>query len=130
MDPRVEKRLGLKELADKIVSAQEAAALIEDGTVVGMSGFTRAGDAKVVPMALAERAKTEQIKIDVYTGASLRPEVDNYLAAAGVINKRGPFQGDSVMRGLINKGEIKYVDAHLSHNAELVRQGVIGPIKP
>ncbi|MEG0439413.1 MAG: acetyl-CoA hydrolase, partial [Solibacillus sp.] len=65
MDPRVEKRLGLKQLADKIVSAQEAAALIQDGTVVGMSGFTRAGDAKVVQMALAERAKTEQIKIDV-----------------------------------------------------------------
>ncbi len=31
MDSRVEKRLGLKQLADKIVSAQEAAALIEDG---------------------------------------------------------------------------------------------------
>ena len=129
MDPRVEKRLGLKELAGKIMSAQEAAALIEDGSVVGMSGFTRAGDAKVVPMALVERAQNEKFKIDVYTGASLGPEVDNHLAAAGVINKRGPFQGDAVMRGLINKGEISYVDAHLSHNAELVRQGIIGPIK-
>ena len=108
---------------------QEAAALIEDGTVVGMSGFTRAGDAKVVPMALVERAKNEQIKIDVYTGASLGPEVDNHLAAAGVINKRGPFIGDAVIRNLINKGEVTYVDAHLSHNAELVRQGIIGPIK-
>ena len=102
MDPRVEKRLGLKGLADKIVTAEQAAALIEDGTVVGMSGFTRAGDAKVVPMALVERAKNEKIKIDVYTGASLGPEVDNHLAAAGVINKRGPFQGDAVMRGMIN----------------------------
>ena len=37
-----------------------------------MSGFTRAGDAKVVPMALVERAKNEKFKIDVYTGASLR----------------------------------------------------------
>ena len=33
------------------------------------------------------------------------------------------------MRNLINTGEITYVDAHLSHNAELVRQGIIGPIK-
>ncbi|HIX43265.1 MAG TPA: acetyl-CoA hydrolase, partial [Candidatus Kurthia intestinigallinarum] len=97
------------------MTASEAAALIVDGTVVGMSGFTRAGDAKVVPMALVERAKNEQIKIDVYTGASLGPEVDNHLAAAGVINKRGPFQGDRVMRNLINTGEITYVDAHLSH---------------
>ena len=129
MDPRVEKRLGLKQLADKIVSAQEAAALIEDGSVVGMSGFTRAGDAKVVPMALVERAKNEKFKIDVYTGASLGPEVDKYLAEAGVIRKRGPFQADAGIRNLINTGEITYVDAHLSHNAELVRQGIIGPIK-
>lgn len=129
MDTRVEKRLGLKELADKIVSAQEAAALIEDGSVVGMSGFTRAGDAKVVPMALVERAKNEKFQIDVYTGASLGPEVDKYLAEAGVIRKRGPFQADAGIRNLINSGEVTYVDAHLSHNAELVRQGIIGPIK-
>jgi len=129
MDSRVEKRLGLKELADKIVSAEQAAALINDGDVVGMSGFTRAGDAKVVPMALVERAKNEKFKIDVYTGASLGPEVDNYLAGAGVIRKRGPFQGDKGIRTQINSGDILYVDAHLSHNAELVRQGIIGPIK-
>lgn len=129
MDSRVEKRLGLKELADKIVSAEEAAALFNDGDVVGMSGFTRAGDAKVVPMALVERAKNEKFKIDVYTGASLGPEVDNFLAGAGVIRKRGPFQGDKGIRTQINSGDILYVDAHLSHNAELVRQGVIGPIK-
>lgn len=129
MDPRVEKRLGLKELTDKIMTAEEAAALIQDGSVVGMSGFTRAGDAKVVPMALVERSKNEKFKIDVYTGASLGPEVDKYLAEAGVIRKRGPFQADSGIRNLINSGDITYVDAHLSHNAELVRQGIIGPIK-
>lgn len=129
MNSTIEKRLGLPGLADKIVSAQEAAALIQDGTVVGMSGFTRAGDAKVVPMALVERAKNEKFKIDVYTGASLGPEVDKHLAEAGVINKRGPFQADSGIRNLINSGDITYVDAHLSHNAELVRQGIIGPIK-
>lgn len=129
MEEQILNRIGMKELQGKVMSADEAAALIVDGSVVGMSGFTRAGDAKVVPMALVERAKTEKFKIDVYTGASLGPEVDNHLAAAGVINKRSPFQGDRVMRGLINTGEISYVDAHLSHNAELVRQGIIGPIK-
>lgn len=129
MDSRVEKRLGLKELANKIMTAEEAAALIQDGSVVGMSGFTRAGDAKVVPMALVERAQNEKFKIDVYTGASLGPEVDKYLAEAGVIRKRGPFQADSGIRNMINTGDITYVDAHLSHNAELVRQGIIGPIK-
>ena len=32
------------------------------------------------------------------------------------------------MRNLINKGEVLYVDAHISHNAELFRQSTIGPI--
>lgn len=129
MDQRVEKRLGLKILTDRVVSAEEAAALIPNGAVVGMSGFTRAGDAKVVPMALVERAKNEQFKIDVYTGASLGPEVDKYLAEAGAIRKRGPFIADPMIRGQINTGDVLYVDAHLSHNAELVRQGIIGPIQ-
>ncbi|WP_342471048.1 acetyl-CoA hydrolase/transferase family protein [Ureibacillus sp. FSL K6-3587] len=129
MDSIIEKRIGVPKLRDRIVSAEEAAALIPDGAVVGLSGFTRAGDAKVVPMALVERAKKEKFKIDVYTGASLGPEVDHYLAEAGVIRKRGPYQGEKAMRNLINKGDILYVDAHLSHNAELVRQGIIGPIK-
>lgn len=65
MDPRVEKRLGLKELLNKVVSAEQAAALINDGDVVGMSGFTRAGDAKVVPMALVERAKKKSFPISI-----------------------------------------------------------------
>ncbi len=128
MELTVEKRIGISSLLDKVMSAEEAAKLIQDGDVVGMSGFTRAGDAKVVPLALAERAKNEKVKIDVYTGASLGPEVDQVLAEAGVIRKRAPYQGDPVIRNLINKGEILYTDSHLSHNAELVRQGIIGPI--
>lgn len=128
MEQVIEKRIGIKSLVNKVVSAKEAAALIQHGDVVGMSGFTRAGDAKVVPFALAERAENEKLKIDVYTGASLGPEVDQKLAAAGGIRKRGPYQGDPVIRNLINTGEVLYVDAHLSHNAELVRQGIIGPI--
>ncbi|CAM5196748.1 Acetyl-CoA hydrolase OS=Lysinibacillus sphaericus OX=1421 GN=cat1_2 PE=3 SV=1 [Lysinibacillus sphaericus] len=71
MDAIIQKRLGNKELESKVVSADVAAALLSDGDVVGMSGFTRAGDAKVVPMALVERAKNEKFQIDVYTGASL-----------------------------------------------------------
>ncbi len=128
MELTIEKRIGISSLLDKVTSAEKAASMIQDGNVVGMSGFTRAGDAKVVPLALAERAKNEKLKIDVYTGASLGPEVDQILAEAVGIRKRGPYQGDPALRNLINKGEVLYVDAHLSHNAELVRQGIIGPI--
>lgn len=128
MDEKLAKKLRNEQLRNKVVTAEEAASWIKDGMVLGMSGFTRAGDVKVVPLALVEKAKTESFKVDVYTGASLGPEVDQYLAEAGVIRKRSPFQADSGIRNKINRGDITYVDAHLSHNAELVRQGIIGPI--
>ena len=83
-------RIRHKLLQDKIVTADEAATWITDGMLVGMSGFTRAGDAKIVPLALVEKAKTENFKVDVYTGASLGPEVDQYMAQAGIIRKRAP----------------------------------------
>ena len=128
MEEKVAKRIRNEQLRSKVVTAEEAASWITDGMVLGMSGFTRAGDVKVVPLALVEKAKTESFKVDVYTGASLGPEVDQYMAEAGIIRKRGPFQGDAGIRNKINSGDVTYVDAHLSHNAELVRQGIIGPI--
>lgn len=42
-------------LAQKIMSAAEAAALIPAGANIGMSGFTGAGYPKQVPQALAAR---------------------------------------------------------------------------
>lgn len=124
------ERLRDKRLADKIVTADEAASWIEDGMTLGLSGFTRAGDAKLVPIALAEKAKRENkpFGVNVYTGASLGADVDAIMAEAGIVNKRVPFQADSTMRKKINDGSIMFVDQHLSHTAELIRTGVMGQI--
>ena len=84
------KKIRHTALQNKIVSAQEAASWIKDGMILGMSGFTRAGDAKVVPLALVEKAKVEKFQVDVYTGASLGPEVDQQMAEAGLFG-RGPL---------------------------------------
>ncbi len=54
-------RIRLSSLQNKVMSAHEAAALIRDGMTVGMSGFTRAGEAKAVPLALIDRAKDEKL---------------------------------------------------------------------
>ena len=124
------ERLRDKRLADKIVTAEEAASWITDGMTLGLSGFTRAGDAKMVPIALAKRAKQESkpFKVNVYTGASLGADVDAIMAEAGIVNKRAPFQADATMRKSINNGDMLFVDQHLSHTAESVRNGVIGSI--
>lgn len=127
MDKRLD-RIKSEKLRDRIVSAEEAASWIEDGMTLGLSGFTHAGDAKAVPMALAKRAESERFKVDVYTGASLGSNIDAMLAQSGIVNKRLPFQSDPVMRRKINEGEILYTDHHLSHTAELIRDGVIGPV--
>src|SRR5512145_728487 len=95
-------RIGLKSLWGKVVGAEEAALLIKDGMTVGMSGFTRSGDAKVVPMALAERASEAPMKITLLTGASLGSDIDKTLAEAKLLSRRIPFQADPVLRKSIN----------------------------
>ena len=98
------------QLRDVVVSPEEAASWIEDGMTLGLSGFTRAGDAKAVPLALVKRAETETFKVNVFTGASLGSDIDRLFAEAGIINKRLPFQADPTMRKKINDGELLFVD--------------------
>lgn len=112
------------QLRQRVVSAEEAASWIKDGMTLGLSGFTRSGDVKAVPFALAERAKKEPLKVNLFTGASLGSDIDKIFAQAGMVNRRLPFQADSVMRNKINEGNLLYVDQHLSHTAELVRAEV------
>ncbi|NCU19784.1 acetyl-CoA hydrolase/transferase family protein [Candidatus Falkowbacteria bacterium] len=108
-------------LRERIVTADEAALLIRDGMTVGMSGFTRAGEAKAVPMALAARAKTEPLKITLMTGASLGNDLDKTLTEAHVLARRIPFQSDPALRRAINHGEVMFIDQHLSETVEMLR---------
>ncbi|MDY7577666.1 acetyl-CoA hydrolase/transferase family protein [Herbaspirillum sp. RTI4] len=128
MHDEYQDRIRLPALRERIVSADQAAEWIHDGMTVGMSGFTRAGDAKVVPLALAERARHQQLKITLMTGASLGSDVDKTLTEAGVLARRMPFQADPVLRAAINRGEVMFVDQHLSETVELLRTRQIGPI--
>lgn len=121
-------RIKAIELQDRVVSADEAASWIKDGMTLGLSGFTRAGDAKAIPYALVRRAETEKFKVNVFTGASLGSDVDKLMAEAGIVHKRLPFQADPAMRRKINTGNMLFVDHHLSQTAEWVRAGVIEPI--
>jgi succinyl-CoA:acetate CoA-transferase len=118
-------RIKNESLRERVVSAEEAASWIEDGMTLGLSGFTKAGDAKAVPLALVKRAESEPIKVNIFTGASLGADIDKIMAEAGIINKRLPFQADATMRKKINSGEMLFTDIHLSHVSELVRSGIL-----
>ena len=121
------------ELAKKIMSADEAAALIRSGDQVGMSGFTGSGYPKVVPIELARRIseanfRGEKFQVSVFTGASTGPELDGALAMAGGINLRLPYQSDPETRKRINAGEMEYMDIHLSHVAQIMEYGFLGKL--
>jgi len=122
------ERIRMPSLLARVSTATAAAEWIQDGMTVGMSGFTRAGDAKVVPLALAERARRERLKITLMTGASLGSDVDKTLTEAGVLARRIPFQADATLRAAINRGEVMYIDHHLSETVELLRTQQIAPI--
>ncbi len=124
----LEDRIRNSSLQDKVVTPAEAAALIKDGMTIGMSGFTRAGDAKAVPVAMAAQAKTTPFKITLLTGASLGHDVDKILTEAGVLARRMPFQVDRTLRAAINRGEVMFIDQHLSETVEQLRSNQIGPV--
>jgi succinyl-CoA:acetate CoA-transferase len=120
-----------KGLKSKVMSAEAAAALIPNGAVLGMSGFTGAGYPKAVPIALAKRAvedrlKGKPFKVSALTGASTGPELDQVMGLTEAMSFRFPYNGDAVLREKINAGVIEYQDMHLSHAGSLVRYGYYG----
>jgi len=118
----------------KMMTAEEAASLINDGDTVGFSGFTPAGAAKAIPSAIAERAKAEHeagrpFKIGVVTGASTGQMLDGALAEANAISWRTPYQSNPSLRKKINAGETRFFDMHLSAMPQQVRYGFLGKFR-
>jgi succinyl-CoA:acetate CoA-transferase len=131
--PTTASRIAHPGLRQKIMSAEAAAALIEHGDHVGMSGFTGAGYPKALPLALARRIQQRheaghEFRIGVWTGASTAPELDGALAKVGGMDMRLPYQSDPVCRARINEGEMAYIDLHLSHVAQYVWFGFLGKL--
>ena len=118
-------------MAFRIITAEEAAAVIKNGDNVGFSGFTPAGSPKAVSVALAKRAEEEHakgnpFKINVFTGASTGDSIDGVLTRANAINFRAPYQTNADFRKAANSGLVNYADLHLSQMAQEVRFGFMG----
>jgi succinate CoA transferase len=116
-----------------ILSAEEAAALIRNDDVIGFSGFTPAGSAKVIPTAIAAKARVEHaagrpFQVGVITGASTGPSLDGELSKADAIKFRTPYQSDKDLRESINAGKTHFFDMHLSLLPQYVRYGFLGEL--
>ena len=116
-----------------ILTAEEAASLIPNGAMVAVGGFTPAGAPKSVPSALARRAKQlhqegKPFQIKLLSGASTGAACDDELARAEAVRWRAPYMTSAPMRELANKGKLEFIDMHLSHVAQTVMEGFLGPI--
>lgn len=114
-------RIRNKRLHSKITTAEETIPYFSDGMYLGFSGFAE-GNPKLVPDILAEYVKNSglsgKIKFNVYTGASIGPEIDEQWARLGMIDRRWPYQTGAVIRKAINDGEVRFGDRHLSMFAQ------------
>jgi succinate CoA transferase len=112
----------------KFVTAEEAASYVNDGDIIGFSGFTPAGCPKEVPTAIAKRAEAfhaegKEFKIGMYTGASTGDSLDGALARANAILFRTPYQSNKDLRNALNSERAPYFDMHLSSIAPHLRFG-------
>lgn len=118
-------------MAYKYLTAEQAAELINNGDVIGFSGFTPAGCPKEVPSAIARRAEKfhaegKEFKIGMYTGASTGDSTDGALARANAVSFRTPYQSNKDMRTSLNTdGGTEYFDMHLSQLAQELRYGFL-----
>jgi propionyl-CoA:succinyl-CoA transferase len=115
------------------LTAEEAAELIPDGAMVGVSGFTPAGSPKAVPRAIAKRARAlhaagTPFQVRVLSGASTGVACDDELGLAEAISWRAPYMTSGPLRKLANTGRLDFVDMHLSHVAQMAMEGFLGPV--
>ena len=121
---------GMTWITTKKCSAADAADMIRNGDVLGVSGFTLAGYPKAVPLAIAARAEKlhaegKEFKVTLFAGASTGDSCDGALARAKALNLRMPYQSNPSLRKAINDGSIHYIDAHLGKMGYLVRTGAV-----
>lgn len=124
-------RLRNPALFRKITTAEKAAELIQDGMNVGVGGFTPSGYPKKTTLALAQAIKKgRKCRVNIWSGASVGPEIEEALAAVGGVRGRMPYYAASnkSMKKGINDGDIAYVDQHLSHFAPQLDYGFFGSV--
>ena len=124
-------RLRNNKLFAKIATPEQAAELVTNGMNVCVSGFTPSGYPKKTTLALAEAIKTgKKCCVNIWSGASVGPEIEEALAAVGGIKGRMPYYAASnkSMKKSINDGMINYCDQHLSHFAQQVDYGFYGNV--
>ncbi len=122
----VEERVRNKELRDKIVDPLEAVKkFVPVKGTIAFCGLGQMSAPKLFPQALARYIEETGVKyrLNIFTDGSAPPEVDSSLAK--FINRRYCYQNNPVIRDLINKGIVHYMDAGLCDFNRKIKQGFL-----
>ncbi len=120
-------------LQNRVMSAEQAALLIRDGSTVAVSGFTPSGCPKTVPLAISDQVRRgeRKLRLTLLSGASTGEELDSDWASLGIIARRLPYMTSKTLRSAVNGGgsePVAYTDIHLGEVAQNARLGFYGKI--
>jgi succinyl-CoA:acetate CoA-transferase len=110
-------------LENRILCAEEAAAFIKPGMIIGMSGFST-GAPKAIPLELAKPGKFHDLTVIQGAGRGMLTE----LAQSDAVSRYIAFQWCREMRDMINAGKIAFSDVHLGQLSDKLRAGVFGKV--
>ena len=120
--------MGNSVLKNRVSTAEEAAASIQDGMTVAMGGYAMAGYPKAVVEALVQRKQSgEDLTFGLITGANV-PWLDETLGAERTITRRTPMLASRTLAAQANNGSLSYVEQQMSKMPRLLRSGSFGRI--
>lgn len=123
------ERIRHKASLAKIMTADEAARLVNDGMKVATTGNPLMGCPGAIFRALSERMKREGgIRIDLLCAGPLGSEVEDLLVEAGGIRTRIGAVGTDKLRGAINRGEVKFIEGKGGQLPLHVKRGWYGSV--
>lgn len=114
---------------EKVLSAEEAASLVEDGMTIATSGNPLMGCPRAFFQALAQRVREKGgIKIDLLCAGPLAAEVEDLLVEAGGLRSRIGAVGGPKLREAVNRGEVRFVEGKGGQLPLQVKRGWYGPV--
>ncbi|NCC67759.1 MAG: hypothetical protein EOM14_06125 [Clostridia bacterium] len=120
-----EDRMACAALKERMMSADEAAAMIKTGMTLAVSGFGP-GNPKTITQAVADRGEAKDLKL--IAAVSYGEALDGALCKTHSVSFHTAFQDDRDMRRAINTGEVAFCDCHLSQLGDKLRRGQFGKI--
>ena len=121
----LEQRILCESVREKVMSPEDAAALIQSGMTIAVSGFGT-GYPRLTATALEESRHATDL--NVISAAIRGDRLISAWARAGIMKKFIAFQWSEDARNTINSGGFEFIDCHLGQLNGKVKNGQFGHI--